>query len=134
MTAKEYLMQYRDAMRRTQAITEHIADLRAMCEQLRTEDGHKIELDKAVAELVDAERRAAGEVDRLAELEQEIVQTISRTAEPYRTLLYERYINGKTWEQIAVAMYYSYRGVTKMHGRALQALKECIEVPTPSVL
>ena len=134
MTAKEYLMQYRDAMRRAQAITEHIADLRAMCEQLRTEDGHKIELGKAVAELVDAERRATGEVDRLAELEREIEQTISRAAEPYRTLLYERYINGKTWEQIAVAMYYSYRGVTKMHGRALQALKECIEVPTPSVL
>lgn len=134
MTAKEYLMQYRDAMRRTQAISDHIADLRAMCEQLRTEDGHKIELDKAVAELVDAERRAAGEIGRLTDLERDIVQTISRTAEPYRTLLYERYINGKTWEQIAVAMYYSYRGVTKMHGRALQALKECIEVPTPSVL
>ena len=134
MTGKEYLMQYRDAMRRAQAITEHIADLRAMCEQLRTEDGHKIELDKAVAELVDAENRAKLEVDRLTALEQEIVQTISHTDEPYRTLLYERYINGKTWEQIAVAMYYSYRGVTKMHGRALQALKECIEVPTPSVL
>lgn len=134
MTAKEYLMQYRDAMRRSKAITDHLTELRVMCEQLRTEDGHKIELDKAVAELVDAQNRAKLEVDRLTALEQEIVQTISHTDEPYRTLLYERYINGKTWEQIAVAMYYSYRGVTKMHGRALQALKECIEVPTPSVL
>ena len=134
MTAKEYLMQYRDAMRRTQAITEHIADLRAVCEQLRTEDGHKIELDKAVAELVDAERRAAGEVERLTELEQEIVQTISRTAEPYRTLLYERYINGKTWEQVAVRMNYSFRHTTKLHSTALRILKDVLECPTQSVL
>lgn len=134
MTAKEYLMQYRDAMRRTQAITEHIADLRAMCEQLRTEDGHKIELDKAVAELVDAERRAAGEVDRLAELEREIEQTISKAAEPYRTLLYERYINGKTWEQVAVRMNYSFRHTTKLHGTALRILKDVLECPTQPVL
>ena len=134
MTTKEYLMQYRDAMRRTQAITDHIADLRAMCEQLRTEDGHKIELDKAVAELVDAERRAAVEIARLAELEREIEQTISRTAEPYRTLLYERYINGKTWEQVAVRMNYSFRHTTKLHGTALRILKDVLECPTPSVL
>lgn len=129
MTAKEYLMQYRDAMRRAQAITEHIADLRAMCEQLRTEDGHKIELDKAVAELVDAERRAAGEVDRLAEQEREIEQTISQTAEPYRTLLYERYINGKTFEQIAVTLNYSYRQATRIHGNALNLVKDVLECP-----
>lgn len=134
MTAKEYLMQYRDAMRRAQAITEHIADLRAMCEQLRTEDGHKIELDKAVAELVDAERRATGEVDRLAELEREIEQTISRAAEPYRTLLYERYINGKTWEQVAVRMNYSFRHTTKLHGTALRILKDVLECPTQPVI
>lgn len=130
MTSKEYLMQYREAMRRTQAITEHLAELRAVCEQLRTEDGHRIALDKAVADLVDAEAKTAAEVERLTMLEAEIVGAIDRVPEPYRTLLYERYVNGKTWEQVAVDMHYSYRGVTKMHGRALQTLKECIEVPT----
>lgn len=130
MTAKEYLMQYRESMRRTQAITEHLAELRAVCEQLRTEDGHRVALDKAVADLVDAEAKTAAEVDRLTALEDEVIGAIDRVPEPYRTLLYERYINGKTWEQVAVDMHYSYRGVTKMHGRALQTLKECIEVPT----
>lgn len=130
MTAKEYLMQYNAAMRRTRAISDHLAELRSVCEQLRTEDGHRIALDKAVAELVDTERKTAAEVVRLCKLETEIACTIDRMPEPYRTLLYERYINGKTWEKIAVDMNYSYRGVTKMHGRALQAVKECIEVPT----
>lgn len=134
MTAKEYLMQYRDAMRRTQAITDHIADLRAMCEQLKTEDGHKIELDKAVAELVDAERRAAGEIGRLTDLEREIEQTINQAAEPYRTLLYERYINGKTFEQIAVLLNYSYRQATRIHGNALNIVKDVLECPSEPVL
>lgn len=130
MTPKEYLQQYSDAMRRTRAISDHIAELRAMCEQLRTEDGHRVALDAAVAELVDTEQRVSAEVAQLCKLETEIACTIDRMPEPYRTLLYERYINGKTWEQIAVDMHYSYRGVTKMHGRALLAVKECIEVPT----
>lgn len=123
-------MQYREAMRRTQAITEHLNELRAVCEQLRTEDGHRVALDKAVADLVDTEAKTAAEIDRLTVLEAEVIGAIDRVPEPYRTLLYERYVNGKTWEQVAVDMHYSYRGVTKMHGRALQTLKECIEVPT----
>lgn len=130
MTAKEYLMQYRQAAARLHAISDHIAELRAVCEQLRTEDGHRIALDRAVAELVDASENAAAEVTRLCRLETEIACTIDRLPEPYRTLLFEHYINGKTLEQVAVDMHYSYRGVTKMHGRALQAVKECIEVPT----
>lgn len=133
MTAKEakaYLMQYRQAAARLHAISDHIAELRSTAEQLRTEDGHRIALDRAVAELVDASENAAAEVAQLCRLEAEIACTIDRLSEPYRTLLFERYINGKTWEQVAVDMHYSYRGVTKMHGRALQAVKECIEVPT----
>ena len=130
MTAKEYLQQYNHAKRRESALRDHITELRAMCEQLRTEDGHRVALDAAVAELVDTERKVQGEVTQLCRLESEIDSTVRRMPEPYRTLLYERYINGKTWEQIAVGMNYSYRGVTKMHGRALQAVKECIEVPT----
>ena len=133
MTAKEakaYLMQYRQAAARLHAINDHIAELRSTAEQLRTEDGHRIALDRAVAELVDASENAAAEVTRLCRTECDVSCVIDRLPEPYRTLLFERYINGKTWEQVAVDMHYSYRGVTKMHGRALQAVKECIEVPT----
>ena len=130
MTAKEYLQQYGQAMRRTRAISDHLAELRAIAENLRTEDGHRVELDAAVANLVDTERKTVAEITRLCRIETEVSCTIGRMPEPYRTLLYERYINGKTWEQIAVDMHYSYRGVTKMHGKALQAVKECIEVPT----
>jgi len=133
MTAKEakaYLIRYRHAAARLHAISDHIAELRATAEQLRTEDGHRIALDKAVAELVDAQEKASAEVSQLCRTETEISCVIERVADPYRTLLYERYINGKTWDQIAEAMHYSRRGATKMHGRALQAVKVFLEVPT----
>lgn len=128
MTPKEYLQQYSDAMRRTRAISDHIAELRAMCEQLRTEDGHRVALDAAVAELVDTEQRVSAEVAHLCKLETEIACTIDRMREPYRTLLYERYINGKTWEQIAVVMNYSYQHIVHyLHPKALNAVKHLIE-------
>jgi DNA-directed RNA polymerase specialized sigma subunit len=130
MTAKEYLMQYRDAMRRTQAISDHLTELRAVCEQLRTEDGRRVALDAAVAELVDTEAKTTAAIERLTALETEIIGAISHMPDPYQTLLYERYINGKTWEQVAVQMNYSYRHTTKLHGAALARLKDVLECPT----
>lgn len=120
-------MQYREAMRRTRAISDHLAELRATCEQLRTEDGQRVALDKAVADLVDAQEQTATEIAQLCKLETEIACTIDAVHEPYRTLLYERYINGKTWEQVAIAMNYSYaHTVHRMHPCALKAVAEIL--------
>lgn len=130
MTAKEYLQQYGHAIKRTHAISDHLAELRSVCEQLRTEDGKRVALDKAVAELVDAQEKTAAEITQLCRLETEIACTIDRLPEPYRTLLFERYINGKTFEQIAVFLNYSYRQVTRIHGNALNLVKDDLECPT----
>ena len=129
MTAKEYLMQYRDCMNRIRAIESHLQELRAIREQLRTEDGHSIALGKAVANLVDTETQCENEVTHLLQTETEVVCTIERVKEPYRTVLYERYINGKTWEQIAVQMNYCFRHTTKLHGTALKLVKDVLECP-----
>lgn len=40
-----------------------------------------------------------------------------------RRLLHLRYIDGRTWEEIAVKMNYSYRQVLRLHGDALTAIK-----------
>lgn len=131
MTAKEYLQQYGTAMWRIRAISDHLAELRAVAENLRTEDGHRVELDAAVANLVDTERQVSSEVAKLCKLETEIACTIDRMQEPYRTLLYERYINGKTWEQVAVSMNYSYVHVVhNLHPKALKTVQDLIAFNT----
>lgn len=50
--------------------------------------------------------------------------------ERLQLLLRYRYIDGLTWERIAVNMNYSYRQVTRMHGRALRQIKDVLVCPT----
>lgn len=49
------------------------------------------------------------------------IQTVSNA--DLRLLLKLRYIDGDTWETIAVKMNYNYRWTLYLHGRALQALQ-----------
>lgn len=63
-------------------------------------------------------------IDELYKIKQEILKAISGVDNStYRALLIERYINFKTWEQIADYMNYSRMHVTRLHGRALQKVK-----------
>ena len=135
MTAKEYLQQYRDAVRRAKAAMDHLDELRAMAERITPNYGSSggggkqtgDRLGAAVARIVDAEARVDAEIELLTATAREVRTTIEAVPEPYRTLLYERYINGKTWEQIAVIMNYSWRQTVRLHGIALNAVKDVIE-------
>jgi len=49
------------------------------------------------------------------------VYTVTNTI--YRTLLIHRYINFKTWEQIAVEMHYTFQWIHILHGKALKEIK-----------
>ena len=51
-----------------------------------------------------------------------IIESIP-TGETIKTVLRYRYILGMKWEEIAVAMNYSFRRVTQLHGEALSRLK-----------
>ena len=138
MTPKEYLQQYRDAVRRAAAAQDHLDELRSMATRITpnysSEGGgtHQTgdKLGAAVARILDAESRVSDELEMLEATEREVVKTINGVQDgTLSTLLYERYINGKTWEQIAVLMNYTYRRVTQLHGKALNAVKDFLEFP-----
>ena len=59
------------------------------------------------------------EVERLA-----IVGRIKNIDEPYRTILYLRYIKNFNFESIASEIGYSYKQVLRLHGFALNILKK----------
>ena len=81
-----------------------------------------------VAKIVDAERKLDAEIVRLLALRSEIEGAIARVPdERMRTLLRLRYMNNHTWEQIAVEMNFGVQWLHKLHGRALQRIKEAIE-------
>ena len=77
------------------------------------------------------------EIDELQIVRQEIRNTLNQLGNENLKLLMEyRYIDGMTWEQIAVKMHYGFQWVCKLHGRALNRLriKEAIESDTQSML
>ena len=138
MSPKEYLMQYRNAVMSFNAAKDHQEELRAAAERITPNYGgegggtHQTgdKLGALVGRIVDAEERVSEELGRLVETEQEVSDTIQNVTDgTLRTLLYERYINDKTWEQIAVLLNYTYRRVTQLHGKALNAVcKICADL------
>ena len=72
-------------------------------------------------------------IEELYDVKMEIQQAIYKLdSSTYRTLLLARYINFKTWEQIAEDMGYEVRQIHRIHGNALVNLKDVISKLTPT--
>lgn len=70
-------------------------------------------------------------IDELYAIKLEILSAINKVDDTIlRTLLILRYLNFSTWEQIAVELNYSYRQVCRLHGKALNKIKDVIECHT----
>ena len=149
MTPKEYLQQYRQAVMRAEAAMDHLEELKSMATRITPnydaegggthQGGDK--LGAAVASIIEAKSRVSDELEMLCATEREVIHTISLVNDgALRNLLYERYINGKTFEKIAVEMNYSYVHIVhRLHPRALAAVgdtlpKDVIECNIDGVL
>lgn len=86
----------------------------------------------AVEKIGEVESHISREIVEQCAVRDEIASTIAAVPdETMRLLLQLRYMDGLTWEEIAVKMHYTYQWVCVLHGRAL---KELIEVDTPCAL
>ena len=64
------------------------------------------------------------EIDELQEVCREIKAVLNQLEDDTLRLLMEyRYLDGLTFEEIAVKMHYSWRWVIKLHGKALAEIK-----------
>lgn len=74
--------------------------------------------------IADAQGRVTGKINELIEAKQRAMQIIEGLPEgPQKAVMYNRYILLKTWESIAVDLNYSYRHVLRLHGDALEILR-----------
>ena len=86
-----------------------------------SKDPHK--LDK-LAELDDAINSL---IDTLVDVKREIIVGISRLEDRrLREVLYGRYIEAKTFEQISCDISYSYKQTCRLHGEALKEMEAII--------
>ena len=77
-------------------------------------------IQNAVCRIADIEQKINREIDRQIDLRERIEAAICAIPDGrLRDLMRYRYIDGMTWEQIAVEMHYSYVHICRMHGQAL---------------
>lgn len=137
MTAKEYLSQLRRYDRMIESKKAEIERIRLSLEYKSVSyDGQRVQgggasREDMICKMLDFERDMEDQVRELIELKKEIMAQIDKLDQAeYIQLLYLRYLEFKTWEEISVKMNFSYRYVLKLHGRALQELEKKLKVDT----
>lgn len=90
--------------------------------------GSQDKLSEAVAKIVDLEAEIDREIDRYVNAMRNISAMIDTLSDPDQLqVLHKRYVQFKTWEQIACDMNMTYRNVCYIHGKALLAVNEIMK-------
>lgn len=130
MTAKEYLKRYRTLNAYIDCKLEEVAQLRELSTRISPtamfdRNGNVSDkVGRTAAKIVDLEREIDTQVDELSESRRRIEQALNEVKdERLRTLLYMRYINGKSWGEISKQLIYSRDYVIKnLHPKALKEI------------
>lgn len=76
--------------------------------------------------LAEIEEEINADVDKYVNMRKEIEAAINTVDDiTLQTLLRYRYLNGLTWERVAVEMEKTWRWIHRLHSRALEAIKIC---------
>ena len=132
MTAKEYLGQ---AYRIDQRINSKIEQVASLREQSRKATTTLSDMPKGtpnphskeniILKMMDLENEINTDIDTLVDLKREIVKIIKKVENPeLQSLLEERYLCFKPWEQIAIGMGYSIQHTYHLHKTALKIVEK----------
>lgn len=131
MTAKEYLSRIRRQKYILEQVEKEMLEVRSDILTLRASSllekvtGSKdSDLADSYIKLEKYFEEVNTEWDKLIDMRREAKALIKMLPDAQQqAILYARYINCKPWEQVAVDMHYSWKGVFKLHGRALKSFE-----------
>lgn len=125
-----YLSRYRRMSKRIDRLLEEQSRWREMALKITPvlsqtpgggESGSPIE--RPMDKVLEIDEEINREIDELQTVRQEIRAALNQLEDESLKLLMEyRYIDGLTWEQIAVKMNYSYMQICRLHGKALRTI------------
>lgn len=126
-TPKEYLRQLRTAEIKIEQKEEELERLKSSLESISTgTDGERVQttprdrISEEVTHIVDLEEEINADLGALLMLRNKIINEIQSMDNPvYINILYKRYVQYKSLEEIAVEMSYSYVHIRRLHGYAL---------------
>lgn len=84
--------------------------------------GYQDRMGAVMAEIADLRKELETELQEALACQLEIEQAIKSLPEREKYLIRARYIERKSWEQIAVDMHYSWQWIHKIHSKALKLL------------
>ena len=130
MNAKEYLLQIRkldrqidDKVSMLKSLYDCVTSVTSVMQDTPVKgSGAGDKIGNTVAKIVDLQAEVNADVDRYVDLKCEAMARINKLDPPYSCILYKRYFEYKSWEQIAVELNFSFRHVTRMHGVALKKM------------
>lgn len=100
--------------------------------------GGEDQIQSAVEHIWELDQEIDQKTDALIDLRRKIEEAIQSIPDETERLVIEyKYIDNKRWEQIAIDLHYTYRHITRMHGRAIQKIevpKDVLECPTHPVI
>lgn len=136
--AKEYLNQIRDldaAIKRRQKEVEELretamsASAKLDANRIRTDSPDPDPLAAKIAKWVDIEHELDDMIDELIELKHTVIGQIQKIGNSkYCEILWMRYVDMETFDQIAESTGYSVRHVLRLHGEALQRFNKIFYV------
>lgn len=127
MTAKEWLGRARKLRLRLSALEDSKQRSYARAVSSTAGLGERVsggEPGDKLAAYAEVSLAADWQIEKLEQTRAEILQVIGQVEDnTLATLLTEYYVNGKTWEEVAVQMRYSWRWIMKLHSKALRAVE-----------
>lgn len=138
MTPKEYLSRIRlheikvkNKLRQIEYLKDMSTSLRGVeiKERVQTSQITGDTIGIAIGNISELEKELGKDVQELIRIKQQVMQTIDKvTNADYVYILYARYLEFKTWEEIAVDMHYNIRNIYRIHGRALEEISKIKDV------
>lgn len=81
-------------------------------------------IENVIIRIVDLESDINSDIDRLVDMKQKAREEINKVNGMAGTILEMRYLENMKWEEIAYRLNYSIRAVYKIHGQALEVIRD----------
>lgn len=133
MTVKEYLSQAKFLDQRINSKVQQVTalnDLATKATSTLTGMPHNPNhatstMEETIAKIIDLQAEINRDIDRLVDLKKELFNTIKAVGDTeYQTILEKRYLCFQSWEKISVEMGYDLRWMYRLHGKALDVVRE----------
>ncbi len=129
---KEELREYRWLVKNIQEMEDELAELETQATHITSslkEDvvdytSCKDKMSGQVARIIELQDTINEQLARMYALQKSIREKISGMPEREKRLLTLKYIEGMTWEEVAVDMDYSWQHIHRLHSRALRLINK----------